>query len=272
MLYWSGLGGRWTDPAIWREGAFNEEGRLIATAPATHAPESDDDVMFINGYAPGVQSYDLGPIIGGGSADEVFTQVDFGAIPLRGDFQGGFADEYRFNSVDLNDRILSVGEGATLFAGELDIDRTSTLSISSGWTTIDTHVGGGVTYTARIGDLTVEGPHPGGTHGGKIDLGNNNVVANTYRNDNPDGVTSTGGRVIVIDPANPPEPEPVDWNAVAARVEAWHALTGRWEDPGPGWHPDPHTGNPPIQPEPTDWEAIAAQVQANYEATGTWWW
>lgn len=59
--------------------------------------------------------------------------------------------------------------------------------------------------------------------------------------------------------AQPQEPEEVDWNALAAQVQANFAATGQWFAPGG-----------PSLPEPVDWDAVAAQVQANFAATGTW--
>jgi hypothetical protein len=56
-----------------------------------------------------------------------------------------------------------------------------------------------------------------------------------------------------------PEPEAVDWNALATQVLANFAATGQW------FAPD----GPPL-PEPVDWDALAARVQANFAATGTW--
>jgi hypothetical protein len=59
--------------------------------------------------------------------------------------------------------------------------------------------------------------------------------------------------------ARPREPEEVDWNALAAQVQANFAATGQWFAPGG-----------PSLPEPVDWDAVAAQVQANFAETGTW--
>ena len=59
--------------------------------------------------------------------------------------------------------------------------------------------------------------------------------------------------------AQPREPEDVDWNALAAQVQANFAATGQWFAPGG-----------PSLPEPVDWDAVAAQVQANFAETGTW--
>lgn len=53
--------------------------------------------------------------------------------------------------------------------------------------------------------------------------------------------------------------ETVDWNALAADVQANFATTGRWFA----------TGSPVI-PQDADWNALAAQVLANFEATGNW--
>ena len=58
----------------------------------------------------------------------------------------------------------------------------------------------------------------------------------------------------------PGEPQAVDWDALAAQVQANFAATGQWFAP-----------DGPRLPEPvTDWDALAAQVQANFAATGTW--
>jgi hypothetical protein len=54
------------------------------------------------------------------------------------------------------------------------------------------------------------------------------------------------------------EPEPVDWNALAAEVTANFLATGQWF-PGQA-----------LPPEPVDWDALAGRVQANFAATGQW--
>lgn len=39
------------------------------------------------------------------------------------------------------------------------------------------------------------------------------------------------------------QPESPDWDAIAARVNAYHDATGQWADPGPGWEaPQPTAG------------------------------
>jgi alkaline phosphatase len=58
--------------------------------------------------------------------------------------------------------------------------------------------------------------------------------------------------------------EPVDWNALAARVTANYEATGSWFVGAAV--PDPAG---PLAP-PVDWNALAARVTANYEATGSW--
>lgn len=51
----------------------------------------------------------------------------------------------------------------------------------------------------------------------------------------------------------------VDWNALAAEVQANYAATGQWFA----------SGAPP-RPEPVEWNALAARVLANFAATGQW--
>ncbi|WP_043341888.1 hypothetical protein [Belnapia moabensis] len=65
--------------------------------------------------------------------------------------------------------------------------------------------------------------------------------------------------------AGPPKPAhpAVDWNALAARVEANFAATGKWFVPDDVSVPDP--AHPVV-----DWNALAAQVQANFAETGMW--
>ncbi|MBX6744074.1 MAG: CHRD domain-containing protein [Acetobacteraceae bacterium] len=53
--------------------------------------------------------------------------------------------------------------------------------------------------------------------------------------------------------------EAVDWNALAADVQANFAATGQWFA----------SGGPDIPPD-ADWNALAATVLANFEATGSW--
>lgn len=58
-------------------------------------------------------------------------------------------------------------------------------------------------------------------------------------------------------------PAPIDWNALAAQVEADFAATGAWFAPGAA---------PPPPPLPqVDWNALAAAVEAHHAETGTWW-
>jgi len=54
------------------------------------------------------------------------------------------------------------------------------------------------------------------------------------------------------------EPGDVDWNALAAVVQANFAATGKWF---PGIE---------LPPEPVDWNAVAAEVTMNFEETGQW--
>jgi hypothetical protein len=63
--------------------------------------------------------------------------------------------------------------------------------------------------------------------------------------------------------ADAPSPVPIDWDALAARVEANFAATGKW------FVPD--DVSPVVDaPAPVDWDALAAQVEANFAATGQW--
>ncbi len=55
----------------------------------------------------------------------------------------------------------------------------------------------------------------------------------------------------------------VDWNALAAQVEANFAATGSWDLNAPA------IPAPPVAAA-VDWNAIAAQVEANFAATGSW--
>ncbi|MBX9595737.1 MAG: family 16 glycosylhydrolase [Roseomonas sp.] len=86
-----------------------------------------------------------------------------------------------------------------------------------------------------------------------------------------------------IEPAPAPAPAAgvVDWNGLAAAVEANWLLTGQWFIPE-GWNadgtrttttatptPDPTTPLPVADPV-VDWEGLAAAVEANYAATGQW--
>lgn len=53
----------------------------------------------------------------------------------------------------------------------------------------------------------------------------------------------------------------IDWNALAAQVQAAHAATGAWYVPGES----------DIPAGPVDWNALAATVNAHFAQTGTWW-
>ena len=68
-----------------------------------------------------------------------------------------------------------------------------------------------------------------------------------------------GQLVAAEDGAGPqPPPEGVDWNAIAAEVQANFAATGHWF-PGVA-----------LPTGPTDWDAVAAEVTRNFEETGQW--
>ncbi|MBL6458687.1 hypothetical protein JMJ55_25450 [Belnapia sp. T6] len=78
---------------------------------------------------------------------------------------------------------------------------------------------------------------------------------------------ASGGFAFLATPTavTPPAPNRpvVDWDALAALVEANFAATGKW------FVPDDVSVPAPIQPV-VDWDAIAAQVEANFAATGQW--
>ena len=96
------------------------------------------------------------------------------------------------------------------------------------------------------------------------------------------------GETVQAAPAPAPAPAPspvvtpvasvsagavVDWNALAAQVEANYAATGRWELPSESHAAAPAAPAPapaPAQSGVVDWNALAAQVTANFEATGHW--
>jgi hypothetical protein len=78
----------------------------------------------------------------------------------------------------------------------------------------------------------------------------------------------------VPEPEAQPEPEaashadaPIDWNAIAAQVQANFEATGFWTMPSSfGPQATVHSG----ESDMVDWNALAAQVQANFDATGFW--
>lgn len=80
-------------------------------------------------------------------------------------------------------------------------------------------------------------------------------------------------------PATVPAPEaashadvPIDWNAIAAQVQANFDATGIWAMPS-SIAPQaaaPHAAVQTDESAPVDWNALAAQVQANFDATGFW--
>lgn len=54
--------------------------------------------------------------------------------------------------------------------------------------------------------------------------------------------------------------DPLDWNAIAARVTSAFKETGEWYDPN----------NPMLFDEPVDWNTVAMQVRQNCLETGQW--
>lgn len=105
----------------------------------------------------------------------------------------------------------------------------------------------------------------------------------------PATTTPTTPVVTAPPPAVDPAPvEQVDWNAIAAQVQANYEATGSWympstSTPGPSTSGTEPTAPATTQPAPVtethtdttgapvDWNALAAQAAANYAATGTWW-
>jgi uncharacterized membrane protein len=117
----------------------------------------------------------------------------------------------------------------------------------------------GAGFVLEGGEITLFGPPvppgqpPGWNLSGINDAGE--IVGNSVNN---------GGSAFLATPTPAPPPDgggSVDWDALAAQVQANFAATGQWfvgdEVPPP---PD---GSP-------DWDALAARVQANFAATGHW--
>lgn len=105
----------------------------------------------------------------------------------------------------------------------------------------------------------------------------------------PPEVVTDPAPVPATDPAPAPA-EQVDWNAIAAQVQANYEATGTWYVPSTSTPTTTTTTPTPTTPVPTDpapvtdthtdtstttapvdWNALAAQAEANYAATGSWW-
>jgi probable HAF family extracellular repeat protein len=110
--------------------------------------------------------------------------------------------------------------------------------------------------TDRPTQWTINGINDAGALVGNFD--------NRFRDEQGD---PTGNYAFIATPkvAQPPKPaQPaVDWNELAARVEANFAATGKW------FIPDDISVPEPAEPA-VDWNALAAQVEANFAATGKW--
>jgi len=103
-------------------------------------------------------------------------------------------------------------------------------------------------------DLVPGGPNP---RGFAYDGDGNDAVGRL--------VLEAGGTSDAEAPAAPASPlvEAVDWDALAAIVNANLAATGQWFAPPEGeWQTRMVDG--------TDWDALAAQVTANHAETGQW--
>jgi len=118
----------------------------------------------------------------------------------------------------------------------------------------DTGTGGGVdTGTGGGVDTGTGGGVDTGTGGG-VDTGTGGGVGGGVGGGNVGGGNVGGG-------AGGGE---VDWNAIAAQVQANFAATGDWFAPGSGANLGGGAGGE------VDWDVVAAQVQANFAATGDW--
>jgi len=128
--------------------------------------------------------------------------------------------------------------------------------------------------------LTVRDVHYTPLGGGSAGNGGHDD-ANDNGNDNDTG-NDNGAPEVTPDPTPahhdaPSAGGPIDWNALAAQVQANYEATGRWELPAtstaqeqPAPEPEPEPAPAHAADGPVDWNALAAQVMANYEATGSW--
>ncbi len=81
---------------------------------------------------------------------------------------------------------------------------------------------------------------------------------------------SVGSTAVVTTAASSSGAAPVDWNALAAQVEANFAATGSWDLTATA---SPGVAAAPAAPHVdavVDWNALAAQVEATFAATGSW--
>lgn len=283
---WTHDGGSWSDPAVWWVAEMDVGASMRHQAPrdvrpADRAPGHADTVVFgSNDFGFGGPS---GPLTGGGAAAAVYTAVDWGAVELRGDGDPLTTDVYRFGEVHLEDRHLLLQE-AVLVAGEVTVDGTSRLSLAEAGVARDSLMR---PYSAMVTTLRLDG-HAGAPLPPQLELGANVLQVGVFDNANGDRNSVGGtGAILPISGRNEPPPQqpppeeppvgqpppPFDWGAASARVEAYHAATGRWvafEDIPADWTPD--TPMPPPAPQyPAGfWYDLAAVVCANYVATGQW--
>lgn len=300
VYLWKGAGGLWSDPSIWDVAEVGDLSHPSVVAGSEHIaarPPGPDDVVVVSPYLTG-DGHTPGPVTGGGEAKELWAWAD-GTPATLADDGFGAPDVYRFDEVHVGDRILAT-DGAYLSAERVEVDGTSTLDLSRGGTLPDA---AGREVSADIGRLVLEAGPPEdvrerpagveltarnahGYYGGTVDLGSPDVVLGALQNGNSwdgstAGVFGTGHLLAVAPPApvpgtptlpapGPADPGPahIDWDALAAKVQANFAATGQWyyDDPATtGPHPGPST-----PPGETDWNAVAANVMANFAATGHW--
>lgn len=296
VYVWQGAGGLWKNPSNWQVAEVADVTHPSIVPGSSHIaarPPGPDDVVVVSPYLTG-DGHTPGPLTGGGEAKELWASAD-GAPATLADDGFGAPDVYSFKEVHVGDRVLAT-DGAYLSADLVEVDATSTLDLSEGGTLPDAADRPVVADIGRLvldpgppaevrqlpsGDLTARNAH--GYYGGTVDLGSHDVVLNAFQNGNGwDGPTAGvfgTGHLLAVAPPDPvpstprlptPDPEParIDWDALAAKVQANFAATGQW------FYDDPTTTGPhpgPSVPEgTTDWDAVAANVLANFAATGHW--
>ncbi len=205
--------------------AFNPRAGILGTGTLFQAPNSDHPMVKVLQDGQEVTSLDFGSVQVGDSAVLHFTLENFAGNGGGPAAQGAL--QTLVNGGNVTDPALS-GSGVTA--------QNFTIGGRGGQVGYDI-----VLDTSQAHDLAGQALH----------------IAFQFNNGRFDV-----GQTLAITGQVEAAAAPIDWNALAARVEAAFAATGTW------YVPD----EPPLTPpgQPVDWNALAAQVEANFAATGSW--
>ena len=205
--------------------AFNARAGILGTGTLFQAPNSDHPEVQVLRDGKQVTSLDFGTLHVGDAATLHFTLENFAGNAGGPAAQGALQTTAHGGSI--TDAALS-GSGVTAQNFTLP-GRGGSVEYAISLDTSQAH-----SLDGQVLHIAYQFNH------GRFDVGEDLAIT---------------GQVLAAAAA------PVDWNALAAKVEAAFAATGTW------YVPD---DSPAPPPQSVDWNALAAQVEANFAATGTW--